>query len=296
MEQSQTFSPRVGLKRTLSDRALLKVFYYLLFPLALAFVLPYVPMVLMAIEEGSILTAVSFLVLALPMPAILLFQAFSFFKPLAFSNVAIFPDRLQMTGKDKKSIEVPFADIKEVKLSHLPYQGGSFVIVMNDGKQYKFTVILERSEYVLEAISSYNPQLLPPESFELYRRTAICADHNYTRINDALKNWRILVVKYLLLPVIVSVAVVLLAPYLGRLSITEALDNVFRSITIVNLVLGVACFLIAALWITGITNRALIREPNNARRDMVMEGKVYLVASIVHWVCFAGFVVYFTLR
>ncbi|UYL07663.1 hypothetical protein B9G69_011455 [Bdellovibrio sp. SKB1291214] len=293
MEQTQTFSPRVGLKRTLSDRTLLKVIYYLLFPLSLAFLLPFVPMIIISFEEGAPLSALSFIALALPMPAILMFQAFSFFKPLSFTQVSIFPDRLQMVGKDKKLIEVPFSDIKEVKLSHLPYQGGSFTLVMKDGQSYKFTVILERSEYVLEAISSFNPELLPPQSFELYRRTAICADHNYTRINDALKNWRILVVKYLLLPVIVSVAVLFLAPYVGRLSAAEDWDNVFRAITIVNLVLGVACFLIAALYITGVTNKALVAEPNNARRNMVMEGKVYLIANLVHWVAFAAYVVYF---
>jgi hypothetical protein len=296
MEQTQTFSPRVGLKRTLSDRTLLKVIYYLLIPLSLAFVLPFVPMVMMAFEEGAPISALSFIALAIPMPAILLFQAFSFFRPLAFTQVSIFPDRLQMVGKDKQPVEVAFADIKEVKLSHLPYQGGSFTLLMKDGKSYKFTVILERSEYVLEAISSFNAELLPPQSFETYRRTAICADHNYTRINDALKNWRILVVKYILLPVIVSVAVLFLAPYLGQLSVTEDLDSVFRSITIVNLVLGVACFLLGALYITGVTNKALIAEPNNARRNMVMEGKVYLVANIIHWIAFTAYVIYFTLN
>ncbi|WP_413574936.1 hypothetical protein ACLVWU_11860 [Bdellovibrio sp. HCB290] len=296
MEQSQTFSPRVGLKRTLSDRTLLKVFYYLLFPLALAFVLPFIPLILMAFEDGTPLTALSFLALALPMPAILLFQGFSFFRPLAFKQVAIFPDRLEMLGKNKKNIEVNFADIKEVKLSHLPYQGGSFTLLMKDGAKYKFTVILERSEYVLEAISSFNPVLLPPASFEGYRRTAICADHNYTRINDALKNWRMMVVKYLLLPVVVSVVVVLAAPYVGRVSITEDLDNVFRSFTVVNLMLGVICFLVAALYITGITNQALIKDPNNARRNMELEAKVYRISGLLHWIAFAAFVINFTVR
>ncbi|WP_413581931.1 hypothetical protein [Bdellovibrio sp. HCB288] len=296
MEQSQTFSPRTGLKRTLSDRALLKLFYYLLIPVALAFVLPFVPMILMAIEDGTPLTAISFVALALPMPAIILFQAFSFFKPLAFSQVTIFPDRLQMLGKGKKNIEVNFADIKEVKLSHLPYQGGSFTLVMKDETKYRFTVILERSEYVLEAISSFNPDLLPASSFETYRRTAICADHNYTRINDALKNWRMLVVKYMLLPVIISVVVLLLAPYLGHVSITDDLDNVFRKVTLVNLILGVACFLIPALYITGLTNQALVKDPNNARRNMVLEGKIFKIAAVVHWITFVAFVIYIVMR
>ncbi|WP_413584584.1 hypothetical protein [Bdellovibrio sp. HCB274] len=296
MEQSQTFSPRVGLKRTLSDRTLLKVFYYLLFPLALAFVLPFVPLILMAFEDGTPLTAFSFMALALPMPAIILFQAFSFFKPLAFTQVTIFPDRLQMLGKNKKNIEISYADIQEVKMSHLPYQGGSFTLIMKEGEKFKFTVILERSEYVLEAISSFNPELLPPASFEIYRRTAICADHNYTRINDALKNWRMLVVKYMLLPIVVSVVVVLVAPYVGRVSITEDLDNVFRSFTLANLILGVICFLVAALYLTANTNQDLIRDPNNARRNLPVEAKVYRLADIVHWAVFAAFVIYFTLR
>ncbi|WP_413557537.1 hypothetical protein [Bdellovibrio sp. HCB209] len=295
MDQSQTFSPRTGLKRTLSDRTLLKVFYYLLFPVAFLFILPFVPMIMMAFEEGSPISALSFVALALPMPAILLFQAFLFFKPLSFTQVKIFPERLEMTGKGGESIEVSFADIKEVKISHMPYQGGSFTLLMKDGQKYKFTVILERSEYVLEAISSFNPELLPPNSFEEYRRTAICADHNYTRINDALKNWKILFVKYVLVPVIVSVMILLLAPFIGRLSVTQDLDNVFRMMTVVNVVLGVCCFLIAALFITDRTNRALIKEPNNARRNMVMEGQVNRVAGIVHWIAFAAYAIYFTM-
>ncbi|MBF0207235.1 MAG: hypothetical protein HQK53_10140 [Oligoflexia bacterium] len=61
---------------------------------------------------------------------------------------------------------------------------------MKNNKTYRFTVALERVDYVLEGIIKFNPKLLHEDQYNNLRKKLILLDHSWAKIYDicALKN------------------------------------------------------------------------------------------------------------
>lgn len=111
------------------------------------------------------------------LPLGLLLQARFMIRPLAFSFVQIFSDRIELDRLGKK-IEFKFEEIEKVNLSSIPYLVGWFTIVAKGKRPYRFTVVLERSELVLDAIFRAKPGIVDQKKFFNYRKTAVSADRS----------------------------------------------------------------------------------------------------------------------
>lgn len=203
------------------------------------------------------------------LPLILALEAWFLLRPMAKCFVQVFHDRL-ILERIGKTIEIPYEEITEVKLSHLPYTGGWCVIRSKGRKDYRFTVVLERSEYILETISAYNPNLFEHKKLENYRRTSIYCDHSWARLYDIPKKWMSLVQKFILLPVGVALLHSMVA---HDFSPQMLVPNLFKY-TLFNLLLGYVFYLVGEFCIGHHLKKTLAESPAAVVRDTAAENKI----------------------
>ena len=70
---------------------------------------------------------------------------------MAISKIQVYPDKL-LIKRGKKEIIILFDDIVELKTTVNKIFGSWFKIVLKNKKKYRFTMVLERSDYVLDAL------------------------------------------------------------------------------------------------------------------------------------------------
>lgn len=148
---------------------------------------------------------------------VLLFLAFEFWAlarfmlgPLAQASVEVRPDGATLIRFGKR-IEIPFSELKAMKTSSVPYLGGWFTLCLKSGKRYKFTVVLERSDLLLDAVGAARPDLYAAKRVLNYRRTAVFADQSWARLYEKARAWPSLLFKYLVVPAVVGAFVIPLA-------------------------------------------------------------------------------------
>ncbi len=244
--------------RVLVCRAHLKAFYYFLFGAATVWTF----LGLMALanfgihdnQSGVLWSAI----IGWAVPMGLFALARFFVRPAAFTRVEITPDRL-VVRRDDREWDVKFNEIESVKLSHLPFVAGWMKISTKDGAQFHFNVALERSEYILAAIISFNPQLVDAEKAHTYRITAIYYDHSWARFSDRFKYQWPLTVKYPVGALVFSMAFFSL-----RLNVHgENLPNVYQFMLMWLMWLGFLSVLGAVLWFLSET---FVLAPMSRRR------------------------------
>jgi hypothetical protein len=124
-------------------------------------------------------------------------------RPMAFAEVKVYSDRV-VVDRVGKLFEILYSNIEKVNLAKVSYVGGWFTLVLKtpvEGKKkLKFTVVLERSDYVLDAIHKHSPALFAESSLESYRRTAVYSDHSWGRIYANAAAWPLILLKYLVIP------------------------------------------------------------------------------------------------
>ncbi|QDK45844.1 hypothetical protein DOM22_12125 [Bdellovibrio sp. ZAP7] len=207
-------------------------------------------------------------------------------RELSKTLVHVTPEDITL-DKPNKTIEIAYKDISSVKLAFVPRLGGWIEIHLKDKSMHKFPVGLERSEYILESIANYNPQLVSMEQIEQYRRTSIVGDHIGARIEEVLRNWRSMLARYVGLP-LMTVLIATGIRYLRGKPMNNGDD-----LMIVTMVFGMISMVIGAnlYWLTEnriSTNirKRLINDPNNAARDLAYESKVIKLAQKAHVVLF----------
>jgi len=72
-------------------------------------------------------------------------------RPLAISKIQVYEDRI-FIRRGKKEITIPFDDVVELKSAVNKNIGGWFKLILKNKKKYRFTIVLERVDYILEAI------------------------------------------------------------------------------------------------------------------------------------------------
>lgn len=105
------------------------------------------------------------------------------FKPLAISKIQVYEDRI-FIRKEKKEITIPFDDIVELKSAVNKNNGGWFKLILKNKKKYRFTIVLERVDYILDAIVKYKPKLMEEDKYLKLRKQLILADHGVARLYD----------------------------------------------------------------------------------------------------------------
>lgn len=276
--QKETFVPRSNLQRTLKYRPHLKWQYYA--TMALASVLTIGSFLVYGADQSELRTQ------TLIASAFLFLQSWFLIRPLAFMSVQVFLDKLIV---DKKGVrtEIKYSDILDVKFSYVPYLGGWFSIITAE-KNYKFTAVLERSEYVLEAIASFNPNLIPVSNLESYRRTSISVDHSWSYMTDKLTNWKHLVLKYAVMPIVVGSAFSLLR-YMknGSFGISTTV-NLAGAYFIVQASLAAVAYLVVSSMLIAKGRQDLIQNPNFTARNKVYEEKIERRSQLIQTVLIAA--------
>ena len=202
----------------------------------------------------------------------MLAKALFLLRPLAFSKVELGPDGLTI-DRIGKLHSLPFNEIISVKFSFLPYLGGWYKLKLSSGKAYRFTVVLERSEYILDAIASARPELIDLAKMEVYRRTAIVSDHSWGRFYSRLKSLQSLLLRFVAVPL----ALTTLASGLHL----RHWVAIFIAVNILNLLVGTAIFIFCELLFTSQGRLALIADPNAVRRNLAYENKIAKSAGAV---------------
>lgn len=111
------------------------------------------------VQQESTMNNLSWLIGCL-IPGILYIEIRLITGPLVFSKIHVMADRL-IIEQAKSKTEIPFCNIRNVGFNYFKNMGGWFSILVEDNKTYRFTLALDDSDYILEAISTYKPELLP---------------------------------------------------------------------------------------------------------------------------------------
>ena len=113
-----------------------------------------------------------------------LFRRF-FFKPLATSVVDVFKDKVRVKN-NRREYEVLFSDVEQVKF-RTALIGGWMTLVTKSGQKYMFTLVLERPEYLVQALYDYNKDLIDGEKFKSHIQTLVAFDHIQARFYSFFK-------------------------------------------------------------------------------------------------------------
>lgn len=206
----------------------------------------------------------------------LLFLAVAFFtRPFAFTRVFVSNESVNL-DRFGEIIEIPFSKVVAIGFTYLPYVGGWFTLKREDGRVFRFTLALERSDYILDAVAAAQPLLVSAEKLEKYRRTAIVCDHSWARVYTAWKDWHILLALFCAWPVMMGTTWSLN----GDLPFPIA-TGIFSAI---NFMVGLSIWWSLEVWFMNQKNADLLENPLNPLRDMKMEAKYRRLARISHFV------------
>jgi hypothetical protein len=104
-------------------------------------------------------------------------------KPLASSKILLCVDKM-IIRRGTKKIEIEYSDIVEIKSIVNKNLGGWFTLILKNKKKHQFTIVLERVEYILEAVIAFNPKLMPDQQYQKLRTQLILSDHGLARMYE----------------------------------------------------------------------------------------------------------------
>ncbi len=205
-------------------------------------------------------------------------------RPLALCRVEVRPDGFT-THRVNKRIDVSYADVTSLKFSALAYTGGWFALKFKSGKGLKFTVVLERSDLLLDAVYQARPDLCSAKKFHAYRRTAVFADQSWSRLYERGRQWFRLSFKYVLFPLACGAAA---GACLTMKWDEKAAGGVALLVAGLPLYYGIALFMIAEYWMAWHLKGVLTRDPGAIRRDIAYERKIQRVAGLLYYLPILG--------
>jgi hypothetical protein len=288
------FQARSNLNRTLTYRPHLKISYYGMMGLA-AFTL----LLVLVLSTAAYLSGASYMAglmagFGILAPLILYVEAQYFVRPLAFVKVKVHQTGLTLEGPDG-TIEIPFQDVRSVSFSHLPYVGGWFKLAMKNGTKFRFTVVLERSEYILEMLAAARPDIVNSKDMMNYRRTAVLAEHSWARASDKLKNYPSLLLKYVAAPIALTIfwmaGTVYYAeqPFPGTYAVAVTVMVMFA----MNFAAGLMItFLVGEFLVVSNGRENMLADASVLKRDYVFEKRVDRYGHIAHWILAFGLVTF----
>ncbi|MBI2519690.1 MAG: hypothetical protein HYV97_04715 [Bdellovibrio sp.] len=162
----------------------------------------------------------------------------------------------------------------------------TFRIKCNNGRVYRFSTMIERADYIIEAILRFNPKLLPWEKFVAFRNKLVLSDHRLARFEESYygrHSW-ISVFHLAFLPIV----------FLSWLYIQQANKMVIHSI-VGHVLIGLKLIIITNLGLWGLYQfiykriidkksfEKLQKNIKDKKRDMHYESTLYksLYAGVV---------------
>lgn len=280
-----SFAARSHLRRTLEYRPHIRISYKALLGFAaLSFVLVIAFAIYYATVAQDLQTALWILVGGLLAPLILALEAHFLARPLASTRVHVREDGLTI-DRMGQSLEVPYSTVKQIRFSHTPYIGGWFELLLESGEKHRFTVVLERSEYVLEAIVAARPGIVSEEDLVAFRRAAILSDHSWARVYSKLKGTRGLLLKYLVLPAILAAITIAVMKMKALLIDGPGMIKLFMLVAGLNFAVGLSVsFALSEFVLLMVGRERLTQDPKAVVRDLVLEAQVDRYAQIGHWI------------
>lgn len=208
-------------------------------------------------------------------------------RPLAHTTVTVSPTQFIIKILDKTSF-VALKDITKVTLRYLPYLGGHLKLHTSDGQVYKITLKLERCDYIIETLASFNSDLIEAKSLETFRRTAIVCDHSWSRLYKKLLDKKSLVIKFIMAPLLITSCTAIL----DKGSIMGVSPNghlgSFLIFFEINLLIGWGVWAISELVFMIKTRDVLLANPNHAVYNSEFDKILNINSTWVHLLLLIG--------
>lgn len=286
-----TFSGRGHLNRVLTYRPQVKLAYFLgFFGAALMGTSSLALMARSLWADGAAAFAreeTLWLTLNLVLSVLVFFLAERGLKPRAFSRIQVSPGRVTIESESGRT-EIPYDEIERISFFHFPYTAGWFRLHLKDGTRHRFTVALERSDYILDSVLAHRPELADREQLLEYRRAAVLSDHSLARIYSKLARPRRLLLKYLVWPFVLASVLwgfrsgpeILIGA--GEFTIASFPGTYFLAAAL-NLALGLMNHsLLQESWLSYRSRRSLRARPEFLRRDTQAERKARFWSDVLH--------------
>jgi hypothetical protein len=278
------FHARSDLHGTLKYRPHIRWFYYLLLWNAglVGVTLAGASVVMWMMEDMQM--GLIFLAASIVMALVLVFEARIFLRPYAFAKAHVGPAALGFEYNGKTET-INYQDVTKVEFADLGFLGGWFRLHLASGKKIKFTSVLERGEYILEALAVAKPEVVPKDRMEHYRITSITADHSWARLYVTFKAWRTLIKNYVAIPGMMCVMLFVFrtcTPGLQKHLPLLSWLSIFAVIFLLNGAVGFFTWFSVDTHFLKKTRAALAADPLAVRRDMVLEEQFMKKAHRVH--------------
>lgn len=234
-----------------------------------------------AVEVGKYFAGEAGVVLALTLICPIIFgvvmvylAARHLMRPIADLRVRVDQEQLQIQVYGTAQ-SVSFDQIVDVKAFCLPYLGGWLTLVLEDGREITFSAMLERSEYIVDAIARERPELVASDKILDYRRTAIGVDHSWARLVEELQDWRRQFLVHIGCPAVfaaVAVGVLALSGEAGTLF--EKWLMVTGILILPAIVIGAGAWCVRDYFFLRETHRQLKKDPGALARNRGWEASV----------------------
>ncbi len=278
------FTPRTGLKRTLQPNPYFKFFFYFTMALAVMLALFIALDVLQVTLTEQPITDLGILV-ASGLTSILL-ATFSWHTfGLASRDVYhVAHDHVQIDRGGRIRV-IRFDDVTSVRLFHIPYLTGEFVLTTKSQGKIVVPASVTRSEYILEALSSHRgPEFLSHEAIENYRRTSLLADHAWNRTAAHFAASKSLLTRYVLIPLLAAFVLIVAASMVNGHLILDPVPfaKAFLLFFGINLMVGMGFYLTSESMLMSRARARLLADPQMTRRAVKIEEAVIRRARIGH--------------
>lgn len=174
-------------------------------------------------------------------------------RPIAFTFVDLFSDRIEISRLGKLEV-ILFEKIQKVSFSSIPMTGGWFKIDAAGCKSRKFTVVLEQSHLILDAIHKLKPELMNQNKLDSYRKTAIYSSQSWDRLYTKIQSWQIMTLKYILIPLALTMT--------ANLPSGKRYVSYFIATFILNALWGYFVYFIEEIFMGWQTRKALLINPH----------------------------------
>lgn len=203
-----------------------------------------------------------------------LLQVWFLLRPVGYSKVIVNESGVSLHGPTENKT-ILFQDVIGFEIHQLPVVGGWYFLITQDGLKHRFTQILERSEYVIDALISARPEFANRQNIQKFRNHTIAIDHIFARFEDNfLYRWYGFFIKYLILPFVITC----IGSYYFHMIFIDTLKNFLY----LNTVIGYFIYFVSEYYISQKTLTNLNLNPLEVRRSTPTENQVRFASNIVH--------------
>ena len=209
-------------------------------------------------------------------------QVWFLLRPIGYAKVIVSESGVTLTGPANNKT-ILFQDVIGFEIHQLPIVGGWYFLITQDGLKYRFTQILERSEYVIDALISARPEFGERNDIQRFRNHTIAIDHIFARFEDNfLYRWHGFFFKYLLLPFIFTC--------IGSYYFHTLFIDTLRNLLYLNTVIGYFIYISSEYYLSQKTLTKLNNNPLDVRRIGDKENSTRLISNLIH-LTFMGIIV-----